>query len=282
MRHVIAIAAGTAVVLAPFFALGASPAQLLEGPIVEQLREGQQGGDEAFDHSTFDALVSRHVDVQAGRVDYAAVADARDRLDEYLQQIAAAELETLDGDEQLALLINAYNACTLELIVDHYPEIDSIRDISSPWETPRCDVGGHTLSLDQIEHNVIRPMYRDPRIHFAVNCAAVDCPPLADFAYTGDEIDDQLRRRTERTLSNHRYVRIESRMIFGDRLRYTRVMHWYEDDFLDADFRGYASTVAEYIARHTEREEIRRFVEEHDGEPSASPLGYDWSLNDVD
>lgn len=269
-----------AVLLTPVFAAAGSSSQLFDGPIVDELRQGQTTGDDTFDHSTYDALLDRHVDMDAGTVDYAGVKRDHDELQQYLGELADADLTSLGADEQLALLINVYNGCTLDLIVDHYPGIDSIRDISSPWDIQRCEVGGHTLTLDQVEHEIIRPMYRDPRIHFAVNCAAVDCPPLADFAYQGARIDDQLRARTEAVLSDEQFVRTESRLLFGDRLRFTRVMHWYEDDFVDDQFKGHADTVAAYIGEHTQDDELGAFIEDHDGDPPARPLRYDWSLND--
>ncbi len=257
--------------------VGCSPpsAELIDSPIVDELREGLDNGDESFDHSSYEQLLKRHVDHDAGTVDYESLQDDEEQLDTYLASIADADLTRLPEDEQHALLLNAYNGYTLSLILDHYPEIDSIRDISSPWTTERYEVGGYTLSLDQIEHQIIRPMYRDPRIHFAVNCAAVDCPHLAEFAYTGDELDAQLDERTEATLGNSKFVRIED-----DTLYYTRVMHWYESDFVDPDFKDHAPNVAQYISPRS-TEEIARFVDDHDGEPPASPLEYDWGLNDA-
>lgn len=282
MKHISLFITATALLMAPVLSAAAKSAEMLDGPIVDELRTGQNSGDQRFDHSTFDALLKQFADPDAGTVDYAGLAEHRDALNRYLQSLADVDLTGLSGAEQLALLLNAYNACTLDLILNHYPDIDSIRDISNPWTTERCGVGGHTLTLDEIEHNLIRPMFRDPRIHFAVNCAAVDCPPLADFAFTGPDVVDQLQERTEATLSDERFVNIESRWIRSDRLRYTRVMHWYDDDFVDDIFRGHASTIAEYISRHTRNDEIRRFIDEHDGDPPASAMSYDWSLNDVE
>lgn len=254
----------------------APTANLLEEPIVGDLREGMEQGEADFDHGTYDELLADHVVEEAGNVDYAALAEEEDRLDAYLDRIAEADLASLPRDEQLALLLNAYNAATLKLILEYYPALDSIRDIPDPWSRERWEVGGHELSLDEIEHNLVRPLYKDPRIHFAVNCAAEDCPYLADDAYTGEDIDEQLEARTEATLANEQFVRIQE----GE-LRYTRVMHWYRSDFVDPAFRGHAPNVAQYIARYA-TDEVRRFIEEHDGEPPMAPLQYDWALNEVE
>jgi len=252
----------------------APSADLLDEPIVDRLEQGISEGDGTFDHGAYDTLLSAHVDETAGTVDYSGLAEQEAKLDAYLSEVAEADLAELSGDAQLALLINAYNAYTLKLILEHYPDIDSIRDIDEPWSTVRWEVGGQRLSLDQIEHGLIRPLYRDPRIHFAVNCAAVDCPHLAESAYTGAEIDEQLEARARATLSDDKFVRIED----GE-LRYTRVMHWYRSDFVDSAFDDHAESVPGYIVRYT-RDEVRQFIEDHDGDPPSAPLSYDWALND--
>ena len=243
---------------------------------IDALESGMEEGDGAFDHQSYDQLLSEHVNLDAGTVDYSALQQHEEGLEQYLERIADVDLSTLPRDEQLALLINAYNGYTLQLILEHYPDIDSIQDLSEPWSQAQYEVGGHTLSLDQIEREIIRPVYQDPRIHFAVNCAAVDCPYLADFAYKGDKIDEQLESRTEAILSNEQFVQVES-----EELRYPKVMKWYRSDFTDDSFQGSASNVAEYIASHT-RDEVRTFINEHDGAPPISPLDYDWSLNDAE
>lgn len=250
--------------------------QRLDRPIVEELQTGIDEGDDSFDHSPFDELLSAHVDEQAGTVDYGGLAEDRQTLEAYLGRIAEADLAALPRDEQLALLINAYNGYTLQLILDNYPDIDSIRDLSEPWATQRYEVGGHTLSLDQIEHGLIRPIYRDPRIHFAVNCAAVDCPYLAETAYSGDNIDQQLEARTRAILSSEQFVRVDN-----DTLRFGRVMDWYRVDFVHDTFAGSAETLPDYIDDYA-TETVRAFIEKHDGAPPAAPLDYDWSLNDVE
>ena len=253
----------------------APAADLVSSPIVEQLRRGMESGESTFDHGTYDELLADHVNEETGRVDYGGLSKDEARLDAYLERVAGADLSALSRDAQLALLINAYNAYTLTLILEHYPGIESIRDISNPWTTERYEVGGYTLSLDQIEHGLIRPLYQDPRIHFAVNCAAVDCPYLAEDAYTGPSIDEQLEARAEAILTNEQFVRLEE-----GTLRYPKVMDWYRSDFVDPEFRGHAPNVAQYIARYA-TEEVQAFIREHDGDPAASPLDYDWSLNDV-
>lgn len=255
-------------------ACSAPAAELSEGPIVSELEAGRESGEAVFDHSAYAALLQEHVVAESGRVDYAGFKADEDKLDAYLQRIATADLKTLGEDEQLALLINAYNAYTLKLILENYP-LDSIRDLSDPWQTARYVVGSHTLSLDNIEHNLIRPLYKDPRIHFAVNCAARDCPPLRPFAYTGAALDDQLDQVTRSVLSSPSFVRVET-----DQLHVTRLFEWYGGDFTDDDFHGHASTIPAYIARYTSPE-VRSFIEDAGNEPPIQFLDYDWRLNDL-
>ncbi|MBA2662434.1 MAG: DUF547 domain-containing protein [Bradymonadaceae bacterium] len=254
-------------------ACSAPSADLLDGPIVAEMTEGQKSGGQVFDHSAFDALLSAHVDAQAGRVNYAGLKADRAKLDAYLQTIAKARMQDLGADEQHALLINAYNGYTLKLIVENYP-VGSIRDLSDPWGSARYEVASHTLSLDNIEHNLIRPIFKDPRIHFAVNCAAKDCPPLRATAYTGEALDAQLEEASRAVLGSPRFVRVE-----GDKLRVTKLFDWYGDDFTNNDFKGSASNVARYVARYSS-DSVRAFIEAKNNDPTVDFLDYDWSLND--
>ncbi|MFW5967608.1 MAG: DUF547 domain-containing protein [Persicimonas sp.] len=262
--------------VAGVFSCAASGAELIDNPIVEEMKKGREGGEETFDHADFEALLEDHVVLEERAVDYSSLADDKEELEAYLEKIAQADMAELGADEQLALLINAYNACTLQLILEHYPDIDSIKDISKPWKKARCKVGSHSLSLDEIEHGLIRPIFKDPRIHFAVNCAAKDCPPLRPFAYTGEAIDEQLEKVTNEVLSSETFARVED-----EKLHVTKLFEWYGDDFVDSDFEGHASNRAAYVARYAD-DPVRAFIEEHDGEPPVRYLGYDWSLNDVD
>jgi hypothetical protein len=221
--------------------LFAPNARTLDRPIVDELRQGQRraSATQTFDHAAYAALLSAHVRYEEALVDYAGLKADQAALEAYLRSIAEADLAALGRDEQLALLINAYNAYTLQLILEHHPGdvvggphpgVRSIRDLNAPWGTQRYEVGGHVLSLDDIEHGLIRPLYRDPRIHFAVNCASRGCPPLADDPYRGAALDDQLDRASRRTLGDDRYARVED-----GRLQLPRVMDWYRSDFTDPE-----------------------------------------------
>ncbi len=277
MRHLkVAVLVALGLILG--FALGCSApdAKLIDDPLVERLEQGMEAdGERTHDHAEFTELLARHVDEDAGTVDYGALKEEEERLDAYLEGLAQADVTQLGRDEQLALLLNAYNAYTVKLILENYGEIESIRDISDPWKTERYEVGGSTLSLDQIEHGIIRPLYRDPRIHFGVNCAAKDCPHLAEEAFEGSRVDEQLEARTRATLGDEKFLRLE-----GETIRYTKVMEWYEEDFVDDEFKGAGENLAAYIRPYGSAE-VQRVIDEADGDPRMNALDYDWSLNDT-
>ena len=242
----------------------------LFGPPRVELAETYAGADtgETFDHSGYDQLVADHVDSD-GFVDYVGLADYEAKLDAYLDGLANAPLDNLGRDERLALLINAYNAFTLRLILDHFP-IGSIRDIPSAerWDAKRWVLAGETYSLDQIEHGLIRPNFREPRIHFALVCAAIGCPPLRAEAYTGERLEHQLETQTRFTHGNERWLRYERG---NATIELTALYEWYAGDFEQV-----AGSVLEYARRYSE-DLATDLAAGH--VPTVRHLDYDWSLN---
>ncbi len=243
-------------------------------------------GDFDHRHSHWDALLKQHVVASAdggSRVDYTGLAARRDTLKTYLDSLSAVSPEDyarLGRDRKLAFLINAYNAYTVELILRHYPNLDSIRDIGglfgNPWKIRFFRLLGRDRHLDDIEHGLIRApgAFDEPRIHFAVNCAAADCPPLRAEAYVGERLDAQLREQTERFLENRAINRLEAD---GRRLRVTPLLDWYGKDF------AIAGGVRAWLAGHGGRlglsPEQRRDLAA--GRIRIVFADYDWSLNDT-
>lgn len=223
----------------------------------------------AFDHARLDALLSAHVD-GAGLVDYEGLARASASLDAYLASLAAAPFAALGRDEQLALLIDAYNAFTLRLILDHRP-LASINAIPSGkrWDDRRWNVAGETLSLDQIEHERIRPRFREPRIHFALVCAARSCPPLRAEAYVGARLEAQLTDQARRVHSGERWLRFDPA---SGTLELTKLYDWYAADFLQSAPSIEESVAAHQPAVHAALRAGRRVT--------IRWLPYDWSLNE--
>ena len=225
-------------------------------------------------------------------VDYEALVERRDLLDSYLESLAApgsGELEGAPEAGQLAFWLNAYNACMLDLVADHYPiepgegvgffqwlrNVFTDRPENSVWQIPdvfdgdHCRVAGALRSLDEIEHEIIRPEFGDPRIHFAVNCAAYSCPVLREEAYVGERLDEQLDDQVERFIADDRHYRLGED---GPVLTVNRVLDWYAEDFGGTDgipgfFTAYVDGEAGELLRHPDlRVEF---------------FHYDWTLNDV-
>ena len=194
---------------------------------------------ETFDHSQWDSLLKAHVstinDGKATTVDYHGMARDRNRLQQYEKALSAVAQDQFDQwpkEDQLAFLINAYNAWTVALILTAWPDLGSIKDLgglfSSPWSKEFIPLLGKTRSLDDVEHGLIRgsDRYQDPRIHFAVNCASIGCPALRPEAFRGDILDRQLDEQTRLFLADRSRNRLE-----GDTLKLSAIFKWYREDF---------------------------------------------------
>ena len=227
----------------------------------------------ASPHTAWDALLRAHVDPDTHQVDYAALKQKEAELDGYLASLASADPQAMSTQERFAFYINAYNASTVKLILEKYPKLKSIRDYKDPWKQVRWVVGQETLSLDQIEHEKLRPVFKDPRIHFAVNCAAVGCPPLRAEAYRAGELDAQLEAATTATLTSPRYVKTK-----GDVLYLSAIFDWYGKDFIDPEFKGSKPTVAAYVKEYA-LPDTKEVIESKQDAPKVRFLEYDWSLN---
>lgn len=239
------------------------------------------------DPAPWTALLARHVhlsgDGAATTVDYGAFARERRRLDAYLDALSAVPREDFDGwtdDQQLAFLINAYNAYTIALVLSGWPDIESIKELGgflrSPWEKRFFRLLGERRSLDDVEHGLIRGSgrYREPRIHFAVNCASVGCPALRREAYVGRDLDRQLEDQTRRFLADDSRNRLEDATLYVSPL-----FKWYREDFASG-FRG-ADSLGAFLARYADAlglgpDGARRLAA---GEMPIAFLDYDWSLN---
>ena len=230
----------------------------------------------AFDHAhgAWGALLERHVvEVDAGkasRVRYEGMARERAALKGYLDALSAttrSEFDRWTRGEQVAFLINAYNAFTVEKILGRYPDIRSIWDYGKLFGNPFKDefftLLGRRASLDWIEHDTLRKHYRDPRLHYALNCASIGCPMLRVEPYVAARLEAQLDDQARRFLSD------ATRNRYRDgRLEVSKIFDWYKEDF---EPRG------EYFARYAallggDAAKIRN-----------APIGfldYDWALND--
>jgi hypothetical protein len=225
---------------------------------------------ESFDHGAFDALLRRHV--VDGRVDYDAFA-ASTEFAGYLDALRKADPARLGDAERLAFWINAYNAYTVRLINRH-GERESIRKIGvpgGPWREPIAAVGGRTYHLDHVEHEIVRKQWREPRIHFALVCAAIGCPPLRSEAYTGAkleaQLDDQARAFLLRSPERNR-VDAASATVYASPI-YAK---WYREDFGSTD-----AAIGEFLARYYPPGPERQLLQS--GRFKLVETDYDWTLN---
>lgn len=245
----------------------------LFGPPAVTMQEtfADDGSGSVFDHSVFDRVLSEHV-YEGGFIDYEAIAADPSDLDRYIEQLAGADPDALGRDERLALLINAYNAFTIRLILDYMP-VDSIRDIprSQRWDHKRWGIGGRLHSLNEIEHEIIRPNFAEPRIHFVLVCAAVGCPPLRKEAYTGEKLESQLADQSEYVHSHDRWFVLDKER---EELHLTQLYQWYAGDYEQK-----APSVVAYAAQFCP--ELVRLINAG-REPRVRYLDYSWKLNSLD
>ena len=239
----------------------------------------------AFRHDLLDSVLTQRVDAVGG-VDYAGLALRRDGLDRYVTALASCSPRNCpdrfptDGD-RLAYWINAYNAFVLLGVLDALP-IASVADVEGGldgfFRQRRFIAGGDSLSLDDIENRIIRPEFRDPRIHFAVNCGAASCPALDRRAYRAADLDAHLERQARRFAADPVHVNWEE-----GHLRLSRIMDWYGEDFVKwfpSDSRptpDRAPTLADYVRLYAPAALALRLSAGAD--VSILFNEYDWALN---
>lgn len=243
----------------------------------------------------YDATLRAHVD-ENGMVDYTALQADDARLNAFFQAVAQLDRAVYDGwpsEKQIAFWINVYNGLTLKAIIDHYPiqasrlkslvyPKNSIRQIPGVWDKLQWQVMGSPVTLDEIEHGMLRENFDEPRIHAALVCAAMGCPPLRNEAYTAERLDEQLNDQMRRFLSHPQKFRIDR----GDNTVYlSKIFEWFGGDFV----KRYAPSDA--FSEHSEVERaVLNAVSQHvpendrdyllDGRYAIEYTDYDWTLNE--
>lgn len=240
-----------------------------------------------FNHSSWDSLLNKNVMMtnggKASVVNYAAMKADKAKLDSYMaatSKVSQSEFNKWSKDEQLAFLINVYNAGTVELVLTKYPGIKSIKDIGgvfgSPWKQNFIPLLGKTRSLDDIEHNLIRgsKRYNEPRIHFAVNCASIGCPALLDDAFTASKLDKQLEQVTSKFLADSSRNRLK-----GSTLEVSPIFKWYKEDF-ETNWRG-TKDLEGFLGRYSSSLGLNKSqtADLKSGKTKISYTNYDWNLN---
>jgi hypothetical protein len=249
------------------------------------------------DHSPYDALLKEHT--EDGLVDYSAIKKDMSGLEAYLKTLtdsSAAHYRTWDRETKMAFWINAYNAVTIYAIVINYPieaggfvskrrfPESSIQQIKDVWDTEYIELAGKPVTLDEIEHEILRKEFGDPRIHFALVCASVGCPLLSKDAYVGENLDEQLEQDAVRFVNDYDKARVN---ITRGRLYVSEIFDWYAEDFALEDeeipewleaykkkTRGFVSFIAARVDGQTRKAIEARGLK-------VSYLDYDWSLNEL-
>ena len=241
---------------------------------------------QSFDHShnAFNKVLEKHVVVYDNNlksaVDYKHLAQNRQRLDSYLtslSQVQQNEYQNWNENEQLAFLINAYNAFTLQLIIDNIAKFESgnaesIRDLggffTSPWEQDFFTLLGQKRTLDWVEHEKIRVDFDEPRIHAALVCAAVSCPKLRTEAFTAEKLDSQLEDQMLTFLTDR-----DKNGVDGKGLYLSKIFDWYSGDF--GNIREYMRQYADTLTNNTEQKQ------QLNSKISVRYVDYNWRLNSV-
>lgn len=236
--------------------------------------EHDAGSTVTVDHAAWDAFLGKYVSTNAAGINLVAygkvsAADGA-ALDAYIGALQAVDPATLNQDEQLAYWINLYNAVTVDLVLGAYP-VDTIRDVdggllsTGPWGKDVVTVSGRDLSLNDIEHGIVRPVYNDARIHYALNCAAMSCPNLGTEAYRGTTLDGVLTAAEIAYVNDPRGVSASNGLI-----TLSSIYNWFREDF--------GANEAQIIARlqkHADGPAKAALA----GKTSVDEYAYDWSLN---
>lgn len=248
--------------------------------IAEQFATHQKGSAATVDHSAFDALLKAYVkpsEAGLNRVAYARFkAEGQSKLTAYLAALEKADVTKLDRPEQFAFWANLYNAKTVAIVLDKYP-VRSIKDISlggglvatftgGPWKAKVVKVAGRELSLDDIEHVILRGTFKDPRVHYAVNCASVGCPNLGTEAFTGARLEAQLDAAARAYVNSPRGIKVADGQVTA-----SSIYNWFQ-----VDFGGSAEGVLQHARRYAEP----ALKSKLESITTIAEFAYDWSLND--
>lgn len=244
---------------------------------VDMIRpEAEVQAPTSFSHASFDALL--HEYVEEGLVDYKRL-KADDALTPYLRALAETDPSNLTEDERFAFWINAYNALTLHLMVENYPTKSIlyltpfgfiIPKVSTPFKAKVGYVGGEVQTLDHIEHGILRQEFDDPRLHFAIVCAALSCPPLRAEAYVAERLDEQLDDQ------GHGFLHDRSKNALPsddpNTIHLSKIFDWFGSDFADTD-----AGLQQYLAQYFEGDVRQKLLE---GAYRIKHSHYSWTIND--
>lgn len=253
-------------------------------------------GDEMkkMDYSHYNQLLADHVDAK-GRVNYEAIKTNPENLLFFLEQLkklSPENYQSWSANQKIAFWTNAYNAITIKVIVDHYPikasglsaltyPSNSIRQIAGAWTKKQFSVKGELKTLDQIEHEILRKQFTDPRIHMALVCAAISCPYLRQQAYTGQLLDKQFDDQSKRFLTGDTGLQIDRKK---KKVHLSSIFKWFGSDFKtiyspNRDYQKFGNNekaVLQFVSSYVDIETKHYLAEQN---YSIHYLHYDWTLN---
>lgn len=232
----------------------------------------------SLDHSLWGDLLERYLVTGSDGINRFAYEKAASEgtvlLDDYVSLLAALPISDYSRSEQMAYWINLYNALTVKVILDHYP-VESIRDIDispgffsdGPWGKKLLTIEQEAVSLDDIEHKILRPVWQDPRIHYALNCASIGCPNLQPTPFEAGMLDRQLDDAAIEFVNHRRAVDID-----GGSMTTSSIYHWFQEDFGGND---------QGVIAHLKAYAEPGLAMELDGFDRIDDRDYDWRLNDA-
>lgn len=245
--------------------------------VTDYWKPSNESNTATIDHHAWQTLLQQYLktdDPSSINLFRYAQVNAEDKaaLKSYLQALQAVDIRNYRRAEQMAYWINLYNAATVNLILDNYP-VKSIKKLGKgffsfgPWDDTVTNITGQDLSLNDIEHKILRPIWKDPRIHYAVNCASLGCPNLAAQAYTADNLDSLLNQGAVDYINHPRGVNFNA-----GKLTVSSIFHWYAEDFGNSE-----AGVLQHLARYAGAE-LKQQLAQHKGSYRHE---YDWNLNAV-
>ncbi|KKD39669.1 DUF547 domain-containing protein [Limnoraphis robusta] len=237
---------------------------------------------EPFSYQNYQQILSTYVD-ENGNVNYKALKENRQNLDKFNASLATLSPQSFENwteKEKIAFWINAYNSLTLLAIIENYPT-KSIRDIPGVWTKLQFNVMGKEVTLDEIEHKILRVQFNEPRIHMGLVCASIGCPLLLQEPYTGDKLDEQLDEQTRKFIALNQNFQIDKQ---NNQVYLSSIFKWFGEDFIPSfkaqdKFTGSDKerAVLNFVSQYLEESENKYLI---NGKYQIKYLDYDWSLND--
>jgi hypothetical protein len=266
---------GSLVVVCGFIA---SSSGAVAGELDAYFKSNNPRSSVVIDHGAWSTFLGKYVVRSVdgiNRVSYARVSTGdKQGLKQYIRNLQTVKVTTLKSDEQRAFWANLYNAVTIDVILSHYP-VKSIKDISlggslfasGPWSKPLVTVEGKQLSLDNIEHDILRKVWHDPRVHYSVNCASIGCPNLMSVAFTAATLDAMLTQGAQTYINHPRGVKVT-----GATVQLSKIYSWFAEDF-----GGSQTQLLSHLKKYTEP----ALKAQLDRVQSISGYDYDWSINEA-